>query len=71
MRQLPARNRDTRPENPLLRKYNLADREQNVLELALDLRPRENVDVGVSVELRDDDYSDSALGLQSATPGDL
>jgi MtrB/PioB family decaheme-associated outer membrane protein len=54
------------PENPLLRKYNLADREQNALELSLAVRPRENVDVGVSVELRDDDYSDSVLGLQSA-----
>ncbi|MCB1598002.1 MAG: MtrB/PioB family decaheme-associated outer membrane protein [Gammaproteobacteria bacterium] len=53
-------------ENPLLRKYNLADREQGVLELALDLRPRENLDVVVSAELRDDDYSDSLLGLQSA-----
>jgi hypothetical protein len=57
---------DIPAENPLLRKYNLADREQNALELSFDLRPRENLDVGVSVELRDDDYSDSALGLQSA-----
>jgi len=53
-------------QNPLLRKYNLADRQQGALAASLDLRPRETVDLTLTAELRDSDYSRSVLGLESA-----
>ncbi len=56
----------SRPRIPLLRKYNLADREQNALELTLGPAAVGSLDVASAAELRDDDYSDSVLGLQSA-----
>ena len=53
-------------QNPLLRKYNLADRERRALELSVFLRPYDNIDLGLTAETSDDDYTDSVVGLVSA-----
>ncbi len=53
-------------QNPLLRKYNLADRERQGLELSIFVRPYDGVDLGLTAETTDDDYTDSVLGLVSA-----
>jgi hypothetical protein len=54
-------------QNPLLRKYNLADRDRDMIELALALYPDGPLDVGLTVRRSDDDYRSSPLGLQEAT----
>jgi len=53
-------------QNPLLRKYNLADRERRGLEVGVFLRPHDIIDLGLTAERSDDDYTDSVLGLLSA-----
>lgn len=59
------------PENPLLRKYNLAARERLAGSLRIDWALNENVALGFSAEQADDDYHRSAVGLQSARSGSL
>jgi MtrB/PioB family decaheme-associated outer membrane protein len=59
------------PDNPLLRKFNLADRRRNAIEARLDYTINAKVSVGLSGELTDDDYDDTALGLVSARSGNL
>lgn len=54
------------PENPLLRKFYLADRERNVIEGRLDYAISEKISVGVSADYADDDYSHSSVGLTSS-----
>jgi MtrB/PioB family decaheme-associated outer membrane protein len=54
------------PENPLLRKFYLADRSRNLLEGRLDYAINEKVSLGVSADYADDDYSHSSVGLTSA-----
>jgi len=54
------------PENPLLRKFYLADRERNMVEGRLDYAINEKVSVGVSADYADDDYTHSSVGLTSA-----
>jgi len=54
------------PQNPLLRKYNQADRRRNAAALRVDLAVTEGVSIGGNVEGSDDDYSDSTIGLTSA-----
>lgn len=54
------------PQNPLLRKYNLAGREREGLELNLALRPTDNLNFSLVAEFMDDDYDESALGLVDA-----
>lgn len=53
-------------QNPLLRKYNLADRERRGFEVGVLLRPYDSIDLGLTVERTDDDYTESLLGLVSA-----
>jgi MtrB/PioB family decaheme-associated outer membrane protein len=50
-------------ENPLLRKFNMADRERDTGGLEASFMPHERVSFGVSVEYSRDDYSNSPLGL--------
>lgn len=68
-----AANRDSDPyladpgvgaaQNPLLRKYNLADRERDFWDAGLQLSLPGNVSLGLSGFRREDDYIDSAIGL--------
>ena len=52
-------------ENPLLRKYYLADRDRNKGGLSFTLKPVEKISVGFGVDFAKDDYSNSPLGLTS------
>jgi MtrB/PioB family decaheme-associated outer membrane protein len=54
------------PENPLLRKYNLADRQRDSAGLRADLSIGEKVSLGLNLEGANDDYGASMVGLQSA-----
>jgi MtrB/PioB family decaheme-associated outer membrane protein len=58
-------------ENPLLRKFNLADRRRNAVEARLDYTVNTKVSVGLSGELTDDDYNDTSIGLVSARSGNV
>ena len=51
------------PENPLLRKYNMADRERLVSKMHASILPVENITLGLSVDYATDDYSDTQIGL--------
>lgn len=51
------------PQNPLLRKYNLADRDRNSGSIHAGIVPHERVNIGLSVELAKDDYPNSVLGV--------
>ena len=56
------------PENPLLRKFYLADRQRNMIEGRLDYAFSQKISLGVSADYADDDYSPflgrSHLGAQ-------
>jgi len=53
-------------ENPLLRKFNLADRNRNSAEAHLDYAISEKISLGLSADVADDDYNHSPVGLTSA-----
>lgn len=53
-------------ENPLLRKYNQADRTRDTAGLRADLTVRDNVTLGFNVDYAKDDYSRSVIGLTEA-----
>lgn len=55
----------TPPENPLLRKYNMANRTRNKGELRANVAATESISIGLQVDASKDDYSDSAIGLTS------
>jgi MtrB/PioB family decaheme-associated outer membrane protein len=55
----------TPPENPLLRKYNMANRTRNRGELRANIAAAESVSIGIQFDASNDDYSDSAIGLTS------
>jgi len=54
------------PENPLLRKYNMANRTRDTAGLRADLALAENVNLGLGVESSEDKYKDSTIGLTNA-----
>lgn len=54
------------PENPLLRKYNMADRDRDQAGVRVDVAVTERSTLGLGVEFADDDYPDSDLGLVSS-----
>jgi MtrB/PioB family decaheme-associated outer membrane protein len=55
---------ETQPsQNPLLRKFNLADRTRNEAEFGFNTTTAESVSVGVSASIANDDYSESPIGL--------
>lgn len=58
-------------ENPLLRKFNLADRTRNSIEGRLDYAINEKVSVGFSADYANDDYNDTAVGLTKARSANL
>jgi len=55
----------TPPENPLLRKYNMANRTRNTGELRANFAASDTVSVGLQFDASGDDYSNSAIGLTS------
>jgi MtrB/PioB family decaheme-associated outer membrane protein len=54
------------PQNPLMRKYNLADRQRNLAEVRADVDVGEGMTLGFNASVVDDDYSDSDIGLTGA-----
>jgi len=59
------------PENPLLRKFNMADRKRNSVQFRADLAATDKVNFGLQFNWSDDDYSNSTLGLTSGKDGSL
>jgi len=51
------------PENPLLRKYNMADRERLTSKLHVSILPTETITLGLNLDYATDDYTDSQIGL--------
>ena len=51
------------PENPLLRKFYLADRRRDIASLRADFTVNEIVNVGLGADLANDDYRHSTIGL--------
>jgi len=58
-------------ENPLLRKFNLADRNRNAAEAHLDYAISEKISLGLSADVADDDYNHSQVGLTSSRSANL
>ncbi|HWI15183.1 MAG TPA: MtrB/PioB family decaheme-associated outer membrane protein, partial [Burkholderiales bacterium] len=54
-------------ENPLLRKYHLANRTREGIALRADIAATETVNIGLGVSNARDDYSDSVIGLTSGS----
>jgi MtrB/PioB family decaheme-associated outer membrane protein len=54
------------PENPLMRKFNEADRRRNLAELRADWTIEEGLSLGFNFDTTDDTYSDSLVGLTGA-----
>jgi hypothetical protein len=52
-----------RPENPLLRKFNLADRDRDRATVEVNLMPTERMGIAFSLYTTDDSYSESVIGL--------
>jgi MtrB/PioB family decaheme-associated outer membrane protein len=52
-------------ENPLLRKYSMANRDRDSAEFRIDIAASETINIGLGVESSRDDYTDSAIGLKS------
>jgi MtrB/PioB family decaheme-associated outer membrane protein len=55
-----------RAENPLMRKFNMADRDRKRATLQFDLMPTERVGIALSYYVTDDEYRNSVLGLQTS-----
>lgn len=51
------------PQNPLLRKFNMADRERDVVGVQTTVTHRENVTIGAGFEFATSDYTKSSIGL--------
>jgi len=54
------------PQNPLMRKYNEADRRRNLAEVRADWAVREDLSVGFNLDTTVDDYTNSVIGLTGA-----
>jgi MtrB/PioB family decaheme-associated outer membrane protein len=55
-----------RAEHPLMRKFNLADRDRERVTLEFDLVPAEWFDVAFSIYTTDDEYRESVIGLRTS-----
>ncbi len=51
------------PENPLLRKYNMADRDRDLVGVNASLSPTERLTLGAGLDYINDDYDKSEVGL--------
>lgn len=56
----------TPPENPLMRKYNMASRDRDSAALRADIAATERLSLGFSADVSRDDYFDSPIGLTEA-----
>lgn len=54
------------PENPLLRKYNMANRTRTLAGLRADMDTAKNVNIGFGLDYANDDYSNSQIGLTAS-----
>ncbi|NNF51430.1 MAG: MtrB/PioB family decaheme-associated outer membrane protein, partial [Gammaproteobacteria bacterium] len=54
------------PQNPLLRKYNMADRDRSLLSATLSVNPTDSVSLSLLGEYANDDYPDSVIGLKES-----
>jgi len=54
-------------ENPLLRKYNQADRDRALANFHINVMPIDSLVLGFAVDASKDQYTDSPLGLQEST----
>jgi MtrB/PioB family decaheme-associated outer membrane protein len=54
---------DTPPQNPLMRKYNMADRERTIAKLRVDVPIGERTNVGLDSSITWDTYFNSVIGL--------
>ena len=52
------------PQNPLLRKFNLAERSRDSAGLRAEVTISETVSLGVNVDYANDDYTDAPIGLK-------
>lgn len=59
------------PENPLLRKFNLADRQRDSVRLRADVALGEAVHLGMNADYANDDYTNSPIGLTEARNASL
>lgn len=53
-------------DNPLMRKFNMADRDRDRLLVELDLMPTESLGINLGYTSADSDYEHSPLGVQSS-----
>jgi MtrB/PioB family decaheme-associated outer membrane protein len=60
-----------RAENPLMRKFNLAERDRERITAELDLMPTEDFNLSISYYTTDDSYKTSVLGLQESEESSL
>ena len=58
-------------ENPLMRKFNMANRTRDTVGLRADFPVAERINIGVGYETSDDKYTDSSIGLTSAKDSNL
>lgn len=56
----------TSPENPLLRKFHLGERDRDFARASLSYQPRSNVSVALSLDYAADDYHNTLIGLTGA-----
>jgi MtrB/PioB family decaheme-associated outer membrane protein len=56
----------SRAVNPLLRKFNMAQRDRDRITAALDLAPSQQLGINLSYFSTEDDYHDSVIGLTSS-----
>lgn len=56
----------TPPENPLLRRFNLANRTRDTVGLRGDFTPMERLSIGLGLDTSEDKYADSTIGLTNA-----
>jgi MtrB/PioB family decaheme-associated outer membrane protein len=54
------------PENPLLRKFNMADRMRDAVRVRADVALGEKISLGLNVDHTNDNYTRSAIGLTEA-----
>ncbi len=50
--------------NPLMRRFNLADRDRDAVDFFTELTPLDNLTLSANVSMASDDYDDSPFGLQ-------
>jgi MtrB/PioB family decaheme-associated outer membrane protein len=58
-------------QNPLLRKFNMADRERDTASVQASFIPHERVTIGLSLGYSQDEYTNSVLGLTKSRETDI